>query len=350
MTRGVVMAGGRSSRMRASRGEGRHKGLVPVLGVPLLERNVSALLSAGIRDVVLVVAEDEEELLEFGRTRCRALVEAWGERWTCFVERQPLGTIGAAREVGGPGDLLVVNVDNLTALDLAGFVAHHRATGAAMTVATHWESFTMPFGEVTLTADGMIDAIAEKPVKRYHTSSGTYVLSAEACAAIPPGRPLGAPSLWEILHAAGKPVAAFEHESAWIDVNDAAALERAERLVLGRADEFELWSGAPDREVSAVVAVSGDGAAWLARGENGGARYPGMWELVEHAPGPDARPLIRFDDPHPQTRTRVRYRVYAAPEDALPPRGGWVPVADPALSPPARRALEALRVSRAVSA
>lgn len=348
MTRAVVMAGGRSSRMRASRGEGRHKGLLPVLGVPLLERNVSALLSAGVGDVVLVAAEGEPELLEFGATRCRALVEAWGEHWECFVERHPLGTIGAAREVAGPADLLVVNVDNLTTLDLAGFVAHHRATGAAMTVATHWESFSMPFGEVTLTPDGLIDALAEKPVKRYHTSSGTYVLSARACAAIPPGRALGAPSLWELLHAAGRPVAAFEHESAWIDVNDAAALDRAERLVLARADEFELWAAAPDREVSAVLAVADDGAAWLARSVDG-ARYPGMWELVEHVPRAGARPLIRFDDPHPETRTRVRYRVYAAPQGELPPGGGWVPAGGP-LSPPARRALEALRVSRAEAA
>jgi len=346
MTRAVVMAGGRSSRMRASRGDGRHKGLTTVLGVPLLERNVSALLSAGIRDVVLVAAEGEPELLEFGQTRCRALVEAWGARWDVFVERQPLGTIGAAREVAGPGDLLVVNVDNLTSLDLAGFVAHHRAKRAAMTVATHWEPFTMPFGEVTLTAEGMIEAIAEKPVKRYHTSSGTYVLSAEACAAIPPGQPLGAPSLWELLHAAGRPVAAFEHQSAWIDVNDAAALERAERLVLDRADEFELWAAAPDREVSAVLAVAEDGAAWLARSGNGAARYPGMWELVEQAPRVGARPLIRFDDPHPETRTRVRYQVYTA-EGEPPAGGGWVPAGDPALSPPARRALEALRVARA---
>jgi NDP-sugar pyrophosphorylase family protein len=344
------MAGGRSSRMRASRGLGLHKGLVPVLGVPMLERNVCALLSAGLRDVVLVAAEGEPELLEYGETRCRALVEAWGGTFGVFVERQPLGTIGAVREVAGPADMLVVNVDNLTTLDLAGFVAHHRSTGASMTVATHWESFTMPFGEVTLTPAGWIDRIAEKPVKRYHTSSGTYVLSRDACTSIPPGESIGAPTLWERLHAAGRPAAAFEHESRWIDVNDAAALERAERLVLQHADEFELWAAPPDREVDVVLPVSAEGAAWLARSANGGARYPGAWELVEHAPPPDAAPIIAFDDPHPQSRTRVRYRAHAGSEDALPPGGGWVDAADPALSPPARRALEALRVARAAAA
>lgn len=350
MTRGVVMAGGRSSRMRASRGRGLHKGLVPVLGVPMLERNVCALLSAGVRDVVLVAAADEPALLEFGETRCRALVEAWGGTFGVFVERQPLGTIGAVREVAGPADVLVVNVDNLTTLDLAGFVAHHQSTGASMTVATHWEPFTMPFGEVTLTPAGWIERIAEKPVKRYHTSSGTYVLSADACASIPPGESMGAPTLWARLHAAGRPAAAFEHASHWIDVNDAAALEKAERLVLEHAAEFELWAAPPDREVSAVLPVAADGAAWLARAEHGGARYPGAWELVEHAPGPDAAPLIRFDDADPGSRTRVRYQIYTAGNDALPPDGGWVDAADPALSPPARRALEALRVARAAAA
>jgi choline kinase len=76
MSRALVMAGGRSSRMRASRRDGRHKGLLEVLGVSLLERNVCALLSAGISDVVLVTSEGESEVAEFGERRCRALVEA----------------------------------------------------------------------------------------------------------------------------------------------------------------------------------------------------------------------------------------------------------------------------------
>jgi hypothetical protein len=239
-----------------------------------------------------------------------------------------------------------VNVDNLTSLDLADLVRHHRANAAAMTVATHWEPFEIPFGEVALTTDGAIRAVIEKPVKRYRISSGTYVLSNEACSVIPPGRPMGAPALVERLRDLGGLVAPYEHDSHWIDVNDSDALDRAEKMALAHADSFDLWRGLPDAELSAVLPVSEQGAAWLTRRKTRSARYPGMFELVEHDVSP-AEPIICFDDADPESRTRVRYHVYRAANGTLPNDGEWVARTDPALSPPARRALQALRVSEA---
>ena len=49
------MAGGAGERMRRS-GEDVPKPMVAVLGIPLVEWNVTALLRAGITDVALVVA------------------------------------------------------------------------------------------------------------------------------------------------------------------------------------------------------------------------------------------------------------------------------------------------------
>ncbi len=50
MTTALIMAGGASERMRASHGSA-HKALVEVLGVPMLEQNLSALLAFGYRDI-----------------------------------------------------------------------------------------------------------------------------------------------------------------------------------------------------------------------------------------------------------------------------------------------------------
>src|SRR6185369_3742398 len=106
---------------------------------------------------------------------------ARGARLECLKEDVPRGTIGIARELKGRAEtILVVNVDNLTALNLRHLVEHHLESGAAFTVATHFEPFQIPFGEVTLD-DGFITDYREKPVRQIRVSSGTYVLSARAC-------------------------------------------------------------------------------------------------------------------------------------------------------------------------
>ncbi len=49
----LIMAGGRSSRMRAS--VPRHKAMVEVLGLSMLERNLIMLAGHGFRDIAIAV-------------------------------------------------------------------------------------------------------------------------------------------------------------------------------------------------------------------------------------------------------------------------------------------------------
>jgi NDP-sugar pyrophosphorylase family protein len=201
-----------------------------VHGVRLLEWNLRALLHYGFRDIVVAVNPNEPEVLEF-LDRAGEIAQANEATLGTYLERVPLGNIGAAREVIGPADaLLIIYVDNLAAIDLRALTGYHDAGGFAMTIATHMETFTMPFGELTVR-DGTVDAYVEKPSYRIRVSSGTCVLSPRACRAIEPARMTGASTLFATLHDAGERVGAFEHEAPWIDVNDAAALSRAGRIV-----------------------------------------------------------------------------------------------------------------------
>ena len=222
------MAGGRSERMRATSGP-MHKALVPVLGMPLLERNLRMLLEAGVKDIVVAVSSSEPAIGQYLENFGRSLLESCGAHLRILWERDPRGTIGSAREaIQGAATLLVLNVDNLTSLPLRAFVRFHREKGAALTIATHQEPFRIPFGELVLAED-CVQQYAEKPVKPIWISSGTYVLSPEACEWILPEGRTDVPQLVERLLAAGRHVAAFRHAAAWIDVNDADAVKQAER-------------------------------------------------------------------------------------------------------------------------
>ena len=113
-----------------------------------------------------------------------------------------------------------------------------RPPSAAMTIAVHDEGFQVPLGEV-IVEEGQILEYREKPIHPVPISSGAYVLSPEACRLIPPNARLDVPDLIPMLCARFEPVAAFRHESHWIDINDEAKLEKANQLVRTHAAEFE---------------------------------------------------------------------------------------------------------------
>jgi NDP-sugar pyrophosphorylase family protein len=227
MIRALIMAGGRSERMRATAGP-LHKALVTVSGVPLIEHNLQTLLSQGFRDIAIAVNEAEFAIGDYVQTRGRDLATAASSRLEVIWEREPLGTIGAARIAMGESEaMVVVNVDNLTSIDLNSFAAYHFEIGATLTIAAHEERFQIPFGELQLSGNRILQYI-EKPLKPFWISSGTYVLSREVCSFIPAGERTDIPLLVSRLLNSGRHVAAFRHHEDWIDVNDAAAVSRAE--------------------------------------------------------------------------------------------------------------------------
>jgi NDP-sugar pyrophosphorylase family protein len=231
----VVMAGGKSERMRMS--AGTHKALVHIGGITLLERNLRSLLAHDFRDIVVTVSHRDTEMIAFVRGKAHELSESHGASIRSFVEAEPLGNMGAVRELsGGPDHLLVSYVDNFTTFDLRSFFVHHLERRASLTIAAHFESHAPPFGELELR-DGDVVAYNEKPQRRVRIASGFFAVEAASLREIPHGR-LDAAGLFRRFADSGRRVAAFEHDSAWVDVNDAAALARAEQLLAENSGAF----------------------------------------------------------------------------------------------------------------
>jgi NDP-mannose synthase len=237
MTRALLMAGGQGARMRAS-GAAAPKPLTPIAGVPLLERNLMALLAAGFGDVIIAAPAHTPGIGQFVRTRCQELAEEYHAHLQLLEETHPLGNIGAAAELASDqGPLLVVYADNLTTLDLNAIVRHHLETEAVLTSAVHHEPFRIPFGEVEVR-DGRIVAYREKPEHRVLVSSGIFVLSPSAVGRVPRGQRTEVSWLVNRLLSEQLKVAAFLHRAPWIDINDAETAARAEELFASEAEAF----------------------------------------------------------------------------------------------------------------
>ena len=343
----LVMAGGRGERMRSS-GRPVPKPLVRVRGVPLMERNLYPLLRAGLEEIVVSVPADLPSIRRFAASRIARLASAAGARSDVLEETRPLGNIGCAGLLRNRAEhVLVVYADNLTTLDLGEVLAHHRRSGASLTLTTHLEPFRLPYGEVE-AQDGHVVDYREKPEVRMLVSSAVSVLGPAALAAAADAAPLGLSDLFHVLRSRDEAVAEFRHEAPWVDVNDAAAADRAERLVA--ADPaFECWSEPPVAVVSGAL-VAGQRGVLVTRG--GGD--PPTWGLpnaddlagtaTAASPG---RLVAEFDDLDDASGRVLRHRVMQvepAAQDPPPEGMAWVPreeleslaVADGLASPLAR--------------
>jgi NDP-sugar pyrophosphorylase family protein len=228
-TRAVVMAGGQGTRMRAG-GLTVPKPQVPVAGVPLVERNVCALLHHGFRDLAVVVPAALPEVAAFAHDRLAAIAAAVGATLEVVVERGSLGNAGgAAPAAADASEALVVFADNLTAIDLAAVVTQHRDEGAALTLAVHTIEVPIAYGVLDLDGTQVVD-YREKPRLPVQVSSGVAVLGREAIDEAAAG-PCGFVDLFRRLSARGLRVAAHPHRDLWVDVNDPADLARAESML-----------------------------------------------------------------------------------------------------------------------
>lgn len=224
--RAVVLAGGRGTRL-APYTLVLPKPLLPIGGRPIVEHVVRRLAAAGFHDIQLSVGYLGALVSSYFRD-CTELPA--GVRLSFVRETRPLGTAGALRLVpDGPEPLLVTNGDVLTDLDYAGLVAHHRRTGAALTIATHLLETTLDYGVVALNGDGEVTGFAEKPVQRHHVNMGVYVYGASAFEHLPEEAPMDVPELVLRLLKAGDRVVAHPFTGSWYDVGTPSEFERAAR-------------------------------------------------------------------------------------------------------------------------
>ena len=244
------MAGGAGTRMHQS-GSTLPKPLVEVGGVTLLERNLQQLLRFGFDTVYISVSKSSGLIREFINERLIPVARLAGISLREVCETNPLGNIGAAGLVQGQcSSLLVVYADNLTALDLTAVWRFHHEKQADITLATHHQTFRMPFGEVAISNETSdVTAYTEKPEYSIPVCSAVSVLGPWALSALASSSPMGISDLTRLAIAQQKRVSAFQHQAPWIDVNDLGERSRASRLVAENFDQFENWWSGPARNV-----------------------------------------------------------------------------------------------------
>lgn len=225
----VIMAGGEGRRLRPLT-ETMPKPMVAVGEMPVIERQVRRLKSAGIERILMSVNYLGEQIEDYFHDGT-----GFGVKIDYLREDTPLGTAGPLSMVDAHESMIVMNGDLVTSCDFGSLAQFHAHEGAAMTVATVDHVVKIPFGVLSTGIDGKVTGIEEKPSQRFLCNAGIYVVSAEAVAQVPTGKTYHMTDLLAHCIAASLHVVAYPLHEFWSDIGTLDDLERV-RALFGQKD------------------------------------------------------------------------------------------------------------------
>ena len=144
----IIMAGGKGTRISELFPD-IPKPLIPIDGVPVLEREIRSLRRQGFTELILTVSHMHEKIEQYFGDGSR-----FGVTIEYFVEETPLGNAGALYKLRGrigAEPFLLLNADAVFDVDFKRMAEFHRSHGALVTLFTHPNSH--PYDSGLIVAD-----------------------------------------------------------------------------------------------------------------------------------------------------------------------------------------------------
>lgn len=143
----ILMAGGRGTRISELFPD-IPKPLIPIDGIPVLEREICSLREQGFTDMILTVSHMADKIQNYFGDGSKLDVSI-----QYFYEETPLGNAGALLKLRNKmtEDFLLLNADAIFDVDFNRMVEFHRSHGGLVTLFTHPNSH--PYDSGLLIAD-----------------------------------------------------------------------------------------------------------------------------------------------------------------------------------------------------
>jgi NDP-mannose synthase len=223
----VLLAGGRGTRLGAL-ARTTPKPLLPVQGVPVIERMIVQLHEAGV-ELCTVVTCHLADVIETRLGDGRHL----GVRIDYLREPFPLGTAGCLGLLVKPDrSFYLVNADLVTDLCFVNLAERHVHSRAAATVAVRRHETPIEYGLVEFDAEGRLTRYREKPVHEGFIGMGIYCLAPKVCDEVSLNENVTMPEVLDRLMDGGDLVLCHRHNGIWCDIGRPADYELSQQLEL----------------------------------------------------------------------------------------------------------------------
>lgn len=219
----IIMAGGKGERLKPLT-DNIPKPLLKVGDVPILEHNLKHISSFGINNVYLSINYLGQMISEYFSQGNHL-----GLHIKYINETKPLGTLGAASLIEDfeHDNVLVMNADVLTNIDLEDFYNEHILQNANMSVASVPYKVSMPFA-VLETSNNRVLAFREKPEYTYYTNAGIYLINRRLISLLPKNTHYHATDLMQEVINRNEKLIQYTIHGFWMDIGRKEDFERAQ--------------------------------------------------------------------------------------------------------------------------
>jgi len=226
ITTAVIIAGGKGSRLEEHT-EDLPKPLVPIGGIPILERILNWLKKNGIKRVIIGVAYKKEMVMNYFGDG-----EEFGLKITYIEHDENGGTEDAFKTDIEKSEIddenfFAMNGDQVTNLDLGKLSEFHTANKGIATIVT--VNLKTNFGVIDSNENNQIIKFQEKgEVKDKKINSGIYVFNKKIKEFLTRGN-IEENTFKKLCEE--KKLYSFYHEGIWFTVNDKKELKKAESFL-----------------------------------------------------------------------------------------------------------------------
>jgi NDP-sugar pyrophosphorylase family protein len=209
----VIMAGGKGERLMPLTKD-KPKPMLEISGKPILEHNIDLLSNYGIYNIYISVNYLRDQIKDHFENGSKKDINI-----NYIEEEKPLGTLGAIKLFKSykNADILIMNSDVLTNINLTDFYLSFKENDAEMSIATTSYQVNVPYA-VLETEDGHVKSFSEKPTYTYFSNAGIYLIKGSIIDEIPENEFYNATDLINMLIKTNRVVITYPILGYWLDI------------------------------------------------------------------------------------------------------------------------------------
>jgi dTDP-glucose pyrophosphorylase len=209
----VIMAGGKGERLMPLTKD-KPKPMLEVSGKPILEHNIDLLANYGVYNIHISVNYLSDQIKNYFQDGAEREIKI-----NYIEEEKPLGTLGAVKLYRSyeNDDILIMNSDVLTNINLADFYLSFKEKDADMSIATTSYHVNVPYAVLEMENDE-VKSFSEKPTYTYFSNAGIYLIKRKLVDEIPDNEFYNATDLIKRLIDTNRVVVTYPILGYWLDI------------------------------------------------------------------------------------------------------------------------------------
>ncbi len=209
----VIIAGGKGERLLPLT-KNTPKPMLCIGKKPILEHNIDFLSQYGITEFHISVNYLKNIIKDYFKNGSNKNIQI-----SYIEEDEPLGTIGSVKLSNAykNTDILIMNSDILTNINLADFYNSFKESNADMSIATTNYNVNIPYAVLDVE-NGQVISFKEKPTYNYFSNAGIYLIKKSLINEIPNNQFYNATDLINKLLELKRIVTTYPILGYWLDV------------------------------------------------------------------------------------------------------------------------------------